>query len=1661
MDSPGSVISLDSEDSSTADPTTAGSHPTQAPPSLGGNVMSGNMDTTIVSDDDDSSDSDVSMSADTDDEDEQGLDSTTAQGATDANNSKPSAPVPSTNLTTEGSRKRKYSSSTQEATNGHVYSGVDEYVRKRLKPDEAFQRFRSPEGNLLNDRSLLPAEIWHHIFTFCPPRALGSLLQVNKSFNAFLEPSKDVSIDALPGSATKVLNSDTIWKSSRLLFRHGMPGPLAGTSELDMWRLACGPSCQFCNKKQAKSTVPGDQWHPGPGESGVVPVWSFGIRACGSCLEQNSTKIAKRYSNSHIEDIKQEFDNVKALGSATAEEWLKGLDERGKERKSDAARWERYESMGGVTNMRKVHHETPKPEGQNSNLIAAGIAKPIFHATNGNNKGFPLQPTNPGQQTRPFPNFQPPGTSQPAHTVFPTAPGRFESPSQNGFNQYPLPRQHPQARPERTKEEVTQLKAARRAEIERRCMMLEPPLTAGVLAHMSSFQAAIQIIQPLNDGAWDVLKPRLLSQREEAEQRENDRLAQTRVVQERFDERRYQDVQINPEAKDSLDREWDDIQAPLRVRIGGYADEIIRDGWNGGEKVNYENCPKFAADVLIYVRKRFYAEISKDEAAVRATGREPEIDPLHGPYLRKLVLENMKWVFDTKVKPHTEHHRKELFLCNACDSHLKFYGFEGVIQHYAAKHTSSLSLGSVVVHWKSEWPEIPPFNPDPTAVINGSYYAAAPSASAPYASTGPASAPQQNYGYGGYQSAPVSVPIQAPMPAPMQPPMQAPMPVHNSRVYQESPGPYYGHPQFGDQFSGHQNGPYQPPQAYQDTSQGYQNPQYTMPPPPPGNVGYSDAPQDYSQQGYGGVYPASSPGMYSSNQGQYPASAPEISVHQHAHDPQVNQYGPSYNQQPSYPASSYVQEAPKTEEWKMQLQAIAKTAREVWNTINPVKEIPGNVKVYTIIYHILQRSRASYPEDPPLPMVIEGLNHNKEMRPARNINGLLCKACALGQAGYTPALQKKHFSFPQLLNHFREAHEAAPQNLRNEMGYFPDWTKDMVQLPDISKLTSLSKSSDHRLKLVKEALPEVFAPPVTHGTDARNGPSHQDYAMADQNTHGNLAPSQDNHDKYYTTTSDNKTHDFANVSYDNGEYDPRNPHELPLDSRPVYKSARQLSHPREFEIPDDRTYGYTSRDEEHRQPLYQYVEQRHVSPPSHIRAAGDYERVIIREEAPVYVDRRPRYLDAGEIEYRVRRDPLPRYEDREPVFLGRDPRHVNSESYEANREDHQTLVARDPHARDEDATAQQNTISQVVAQISQHAQQARDRLPPKEPPTEVGSEDGEVRPEPDPQSEIHPSRPEEANDAAERFLNDFRPSGTKVAASKPERHQGDNPRAIWEPPRNEEARYIQDPAESRRRVHDSYDKVGGNFASEGHPANRIVDDAGYVVIERQPPRQARAFAYDDRFANPLSEQSVQRERSPELVDRRYKLNNVVYRDERQSSHGAHRTPSRYARYESVRLENDRARSRSPVYVKTGGQPGQYREHSPAAHSLHPEPIYHPRTPQPATEDVPYERAPRQEYQRVYADDPRPRAPQYAETYELVRVTDSQGEYMLRRPVRREPQPVYAAYEDDGYARQPVYESRAPIPRPEPAFYEEEYDPRHPQALQPPPAVPVHQASRYQ
>ncbi|EKD16297.1 f-box domain containing protein [Drepanopeziza brunnea f. sp. 'multigermtubi' MB_m1] len=1662
MDSSESDISTDTSDSSSSADSISADSSAQ---NLWKMSETEGMTTALGTDD---SDSDISMSAETDDE----------QEADPTPSSLPTNPTPQTTeqateweiskQNSEASRKRKFSDSCKPP-DGQSRNGMANDVRKRYRVDNEPQCYRTPDGRLLGNKSLLPAEIWHHIFSFCPPRGLGRLLQVNKSFNTYLDPSATgLSIKPLSTSALHLLAPDSIWRASRQAFvQRGLPAPLAGKSELAMWKLLCGSACQFCNKIGEGPPSPMDQWHPGPGESGVAPVWLFGIRACGSCLQEHSTKeidlllsstipsplmaalpfvfltnelhllsaatlqsgqhppsiqITKFFFKVHVDEIKREFEDVKAMGSATAEEWLKGLDGRGKERRNDAARWERWELGGGMERLRDIHPQQP------TNPCPPPITQPK------NVSNFPAHPG-------PIPSF---ATRHPSHLPHPVQngfvkkpPARFDSPAQNGFAHF-TPRPQSQAKHERTKEEVAELKAARRAEIERRCLLLEPPITPAVLAHMPSFQAAIQIIQPLVDSSWEVLKPRLLFQREDAEQRENERLAQTRVAQKRSDERRFQDLQSRSGSKDLAETEWDNVQAPLRARIAAYADEMIRDGWNGGEKVTYETSPLFAAEVLIYVRKRFFDEVSKEEADVRATGREPETEPLNGPFTRKLILENMKWVFDTKIKPRTEQYRKELFLCNACEYANKYYGFEGVIQHYAAKHTSALSVGSVVVHWKSEWPEIPPFSPNPNSAA-AKYYPAAPSASIPYTSTG--SSMPQNYGYGGYP-----------------PPVSTPMPGANPHVYQESPGPYYGHPNFGDQYSGQQNGPYAPPpQPYQDPPQVYQPPQYSVAPQPSGVPGYNDAPQDYSQNGYGTQYQPPQQDIYaSSNPGiMYPSAALEVPGQQASYDSASSQYR-SYNQQPTYPTNEFAQPPQKTEQYMAQLQDLARNAREIWNSIGSIKEIPGNLKVYTIIYHVLKRFRESYQEEPPLSMMVDGLTSNKDMRPVRNINGLLCKACTLAMAGSTSAPQKKHFSFPQLVNHFHSVHELGAA--RSNYGQVPDWTKDMVVLPDLAKLRAVVNApgmNDKRLALFTEAVPTIIRVPDSPATDLhRKNDPPSEYPLK--------ASSQDNHDNYYTAAK-NISLRKANV-FDNGEYDPRNPGELLVEPRPQYAPPKQSRQPLGQELPraERPVSSYQLYDNElpgepyGNQPDRSINEPRPSSASQPIPAPG-YARVISRDDSPVLVERRVRYHDAPDLEYHARREPhVSTYEEPRMVHPERDYRSLNTRSFYSNGREQPPPAIHAPEATqsrpNNAATPQQSRIHDVVAQISQQAQRVREQQPTKEE-ADGGSEDGELRADDDPKAARAPNlQSEEASNAADRFLEQLRSGEFSAETMKhvDPAWRKDERRPEWDDGRGEGARVYRAPAGPPRQLREGFEEDYRGHSDRRRFVNPDENFGGYIVHERAPaPRTLRTQTFEERHVSTAPEPEGSRGRSPELVDRRYKLNNVIYRDEKQNGQGTHRTPSRYARYASVRLENDRARSRSPVYYKVGTHPGQYREMSPGphpAHALRPEPVYRSRTPHQGTEDAVFERPPRQEYYRVYADEPRPREPQYTEAFEYVRVSDPQGDYMIRRPVRREPEPVYAAFQDDVYGRPPVYESRAHPPaasRAEPPFYEEEYDPRHP------------------
>ncbi len=145
--------------------------------------------------------------------------------------------------------------------------------------------------------STLPAALWQYIFCFVPPVFLGHLLFVNHAFKSYLTPGEEIPQPATTArSIVQPLTAEAIWVASRRHFAPGLPRPIHGLRELDMWRLLVGKKCQRCghvgNMVSAYSLE--KPWESGPGASGVRVVWPFGVRCCGPCLQHYSMKVPSK-----------------------------------------------------------------------------------------------------------------------------------------------------------------------------------------------------------------------------------------------------------------------------------------------------------------------------------------------------------------------------------------------------------------------------------------------------------------------------------------------------------------------------------------------------------------------------------------------------------------------------------------------------------------------------------------------------------------------------------------------------------------------------------------------------------------------------------------------------------------------------------------------------------------------------------------------------------------------------------------------------------------------------------------------------------------------------------------------------------------------------------------------------------------------------------------------------------------------------------------------------------------------------------------------------------------------------------------------------------------------------------------------------------------------
>ncbi|KAI2625133.1 hypothetical protein GGS21DRAFT_309097 [Xylaria nigripes] len=948
---------------------------------------------------------------------------------------------------------------------------------KKIRVDEGVVPLSQSSGS-----SRLPPEIWQHIFIFLPPKMLGRLLSVDRYFNCLLDPFSKFSYCARPSVAVgslPTLKPEVIWQFSRRRFWPNMPTPLRDLTELRMWQLACQSRCQFCGKasdqfisSSSSGNDPSTVEYKLPGSR---PLWPFALTSCEPCIAEKTIKelalflessipsflipalpfvllsddmhvipsamlqtgrgamtspISKIFLPSHVAAIQEEFSTVRRMGDATAEEWLKGLEGRGKENRTDSLRWEKFEMSGGLRRMRqRLSSQSIGVVGEpNAALRLSRISdfsspveikrEPIELPWKSALSATPLASTAPSL-TRPREKLRQKNRPGRKTTIGKTTfAERFRRSNQlspeiivknevlaESVLKYQIDSKD-NAHNSKTRERAEELKAARRAEIERKAMELDPPLPAYVLAAIPAFRAAIQIASPLSDTAWDLLKPRLIAHRENADRKPqlNKQTADNVQVTRRQSDR------LKPEIKQQIDNDWDSAQTSIRARILALADDAIRDKWEDGLKVNEESSPQFAADVLVYVRRQFYAEIERQDAIAHAAGQSPVLDAPNGPYIRKLTLENMKLIFDVKIKPFTEPYGKELFYCHGCQNNNKKYGLDGVVQHYSAKHTNSLGLGNVVVYWRAEWPREPPFHPQHPKMKTQ---------------------PPGNY-------TPNSNGICNDVtPTPREQPF-----------HQEGALPSYGQSLVYSQYD---TIPMQTPNV--------QDPFIAAPQPTEYTNSFTQN-QALHHQGstleLGGTLYQGPPELTPGAEFLGPTEHADFSAHQsHSYTPYQSQPAPEYQ---------FYHQSQLSNTQQAKLADITYNSIEMWRYIYPAHQLPKPIRVFVTVHHVVTKYRERFSEEPPLGLFIDALCNN-QLRPFRHVHGLLCKTCHHRSGIETVrSCRKRQRSLLDLARHFQDHIEEACAMGTSALS----WGADMIHLPDLRALSDLS-----RLKRLDIRMPEI------------------------------------------------------------------------------------------------------------------------------------------------------------------------------------------------------------------------------------------------------------------------------------------------------------------------------------------------------------------------------------------------------------------------------------------------------------------------------------------------------------------------------------------------------------------------------------------------------------
>ena len=548
-----------------------------------------------------------------------------------------------------------------------------------------------------------------------------------------------------------------------------------------------------------------------------------------------------------------------------------------------------------------------------------------------------------------------------------------------------------------------------------------------------------------------MLLPRLQAQRPEAERLALEAATKGKDPLSRPDRRGNQ----HPDSKEAMDQEWDEHQTPIRDRLGRCADWIITRSWQNGNAVTHANCPSFATDVLSGSRELYYSDFDHGNDA--ASSRSP------------LVLDNMKWIFDLKIKPFTEKFRREIFLCHDCVTSKKYYGFEAVLQHYGAKHTNSFTVGTGGLAWRdAKWPEHSPFHPNPANLSNGNGSMHHRQHRNTWNSNRSAAyQPQMNFGAPpGYEFSPSPVPWAMSQVSP-GPSRAVPLPSNSQWM---SPKSLTAH--------GNSLAQIRPPggQTYYPSLSNVAAP----PPPSTSQMFKNSATQFVNAQQPSQAIDPGQVDPPSSMHGSWP-QAPfdsRIDFASALDDSRMDtQHQEDLHGSPDISNGRF--SGHRTRSDQNELEVLSEVAINIWFLMAGVNELPISLRVYILIFHMGQTSRSRSGKDLDLDLFERVIHQCANVAPIANAAGLACRMCAHQgdelHKSYSSRINKRELlSLSSLVRHYLQAHISEPVGHKDFHGSAPDWKELMIELPEpdlINDLENAPGMTAERKRLFSQVFP--------------------------------------------------------------------------------------------------------------------------------------------------------------------------------------------------------------------------------------------------------------------------------------------------------------------------------------------------------------------------------------------------------------------------------------------------------------------------------------------------------------------------------------------------------------------------------------------------------------